>query len=185
MDVGDPPVDARSRSSGIYPTVDPLTSRSRLLDTASCDPRRTSRSPRGSAQALALAPPRRRRPTTERRSARAQAPRFFAQPFFVAEPYTRGPASPSAAPRRFATCRDILDGVLDALPEEAFYFTGGMDAVRAKAEVDRIDAMTEQKPPGMSWESWIEQQIREAREAGLFDNLPGAGKPLPSLAGRI
>jgi hypothetical protein len=42
--------------------------------------------------------------------------------------------------------------------------------------------MTEQKPPGMSWESWIEQQIREAREAGLFDNLPGAGKPLPSLA---
>jgi hypothetical protein len=43
--------------------------------------------------------------------------------------------------------------------------------------------MTEQKPPGMSWDSWIEQQIREAREAGLFDNLPGAGKPLASLAG--
>ena len=42
--------------------------------------------------------------------------------------------------------------------------------------------MTEQKPPGMSWESWIDQQIREAREAGLFDNLPGAGKPLPGLA---
>ncbi|HKX04681.1 MAG TPA: DUF1992 domain-containing protein [Methylomirabilota bacterium] len=42
--------------------------------------------------------------------------------------------------------------------------------------------MTEQKPPGMSWDSWIEQQIREAREAGLFDNLPGAGKPLASLA---
>ena len=42
--------------------------------------------------------------------------------------------------------------------------------------------MTEQKPPGMSWESWIDQQIREAREAGLFDNLLGAGKPLPGLA---
>jgi Domain of unknown function (DUF1992) len=42
--------------------------------------------------------------------------------------------------------------------------------------------MTEQKPPGMSWDSWIEQQIREAHEAGLFDNLPGAGKPLASLA---
>ena len=41
--------------------------------------------------------------------------------------------------------------------------------------------MTEQKPPGTSWETWIEQQIREAREAGLFDNLPGAGKPLPNL----
>ena len=42
--------------------------------------------------------------------------------------------------------------------------------------------MTEQKPPGMSWESWIDQQIREAREAGHFDNLPGAGKPLPNVA---
>lgn len=42
--------------------------------------------------------------------------------------------------------------------------------------------MTEQKPPGKSWESWIEQQIREAQEAGAFDNLPGAGKPLPDLA---
>ncbi len=42
--------------------------------------------------------------------------------------------------------------------------------------------MTEQKPPGKSWESWIEEQIREAREAGAFDNLPGAGKPLPNIA---
>ena len=41
--------------------------------------------------------------------------------------------------------------------------------------------MTEQKPPGTSWESWIEQQIREAQEAGAFDQLPGAGKPLPGL----
>jgi len=41
--------------------------------------------------------------------------------------------------------------------------------------------MTEQKPPGTSWESWIEQQIREAQEAGAFDRLPGAGKPLPGL----
>jgi hypothetical protein len=42
--------------------------------------------------------------------------------------------------------------------------------------------MTEQKPPGMSWESWIDQQIREAQEAGAFDHLPGAGKPLPGVA---
>lgn len=43
--------------------------------------------------------------------------------------------------------------------------------------------MTEQKPPGTSWESWIEQQIREAQEAGAFDQLPGAGKPLPNFTG--
>ena len=41
--------------------------------------------------------------------------------------------------------------------------------------------MTERKPPGTSWESWIEAQIRVAQEHGAFDNLPGAGKPLPNL----
>ena len=41
--------------------------------------------------------------------------------------------------------------------------------------------MTERKPPWTSWETWIEAQIRVARENGAFDNLPGAGKPLPNL----
>ena len=41
--------------------------------------------------------------------------------------------------------------------------------------------MTERKPPGTSWETWIDEQIRVAREQGAFDNLPGAGKPLPNL----
>ena len=29
-------------------------------------------------------------------------------------------------------------------------------------------------------ESWIDRQIREAAERGEFDNLPGAGKPIPN-----
>ena len=41
--------------------------------------------------------------------------------------------------------------------------------------------MTERKPSGVSWESWIEAQIRVAQEKGAFDNLPGAGKPLPNI----
>ena len=41
--------------------------------------------------------------------------------------------------------------------------------------------MTQRKPPGTSWESWIEAQIRVAQEQGAFDNLPGAGKPLPNM----
>jgi hypothetical protein len=41
--------------------------------------------------------------------------------------------------------------------------------------------MTERKPPGTSWETWIDAQIRVAREQGAFDNLPGAGKPLANL----
>ena len=41
--------------------------------------------------------------------------------------------------------------------------------------------MTERKPSGVNWESWIEAQIRVAQEQGAFDNLPGAGKPLPNI----
>lgn len=39
--------------------------------------------------------------------------------------------------------------------------------------------MTERKPAGKSFTSWIDQQIQEAQERGAFDALPGAGKPLP------
>jgi hypothetical protein len=41
--------------------------------------------------------------------------------------------------------------------------------------------MTERKPPCTSQESWVEAQIRVAMESGAFENLPGAGKPIPDL----
>jgi hypothetical protein len=41
--------------------------------------------------------------------------------------------------------------------------------------------MTERKPPGASWETWTEMQIRAAMNEGAFDNLPGARKPLANL----
>jgi hypothetical protein len=41
--------------------------------------------------------------------------------------------------------------------------------------------MTERKPPGIGFQTWVERQIREAMERGEFDNLPGAGKPIPDL----
>ena len=44
----------------------------------------------------------------------------------------------------------------------------------------KIEAMTERKPPGMDFSSWIDQQIEEAAKRGAFDDLPGAGKPLPN-----
>ena len=36
----------------------------------------------------------------------------------------------------------------------------------------------------MHYESWVERQIREAMERGEFDNLPGAGQPIPGLTGQ-
>ncbi|WP_030203438.1 DUF1992 domain-containing protein [Streptomyces sp. NRRL S-87] len=41
--------------------------------------------------------------------------------------------------------------------------------------------MTERKPPGVGFETWVERQIREAAEKGAFEDLPGYGKPLASL----
>ena len=41
--------------------------------------------------------------------------------------------------------------------------------------------MTERKPPGIGFGTWVECQIREATERGEFDNLPGAGKPIADL----
>jgi hypothetical protein len=38
--------------------------------------------------------------------------------------------------------------------------------------------MTERKPQGMSFRSWIDQQVADAAGRGVFDDLPGAGKPL-------
>jgi hypothetical protein len=38
--------------------------------------------------------------------------------------------------------------------------------------------MTERKPPQMGFTSWVDQQIADAERRGVFDDLPGAGKPL-------
>jgi len=38
--------------------------------------------------------------------------------------------------------------------------------------------MTERKPPQTGFTSWIDQQVADAERRGLFDDLPGAGKPL-------
>ena len=42
--------------------------------------------------------------------------------------------------------------------------------------------MTERKPVNLSFTSWIDQQIDEASQRGAFDDLPGAGQPLPRRA---
>ena len=41
--------------------------------------------------------------------------------------------------------------------------------------------MPQQKPPGKSYREWIEQMLEEARQAGEFDHLEGAGQPIPGI----
>jgi DnaJ-like protein len=41
--------------------------------------------------------------------------------------------------------------------------------------------MSERKPVGKRWESWIEEKIQEAQAQGGFEKLEGHGKPIPGL----
>jgi hypothetical protein len=45
--------------------------------------------------------------------------------------------------------------------------------------------VTERKPAGMPVGDWVDRQIRAAQERGEFDDLPGAGKPLPKRSGDV
>lgn len=41
--------------------------------------------------------------------------------------------------------------------------------------------MTERKPPGVPFESWVDKQIRDAQARGEFAHLAGAGRPMPEV----
>ena len=41
--------------------------------------------------------------------------------------------------------------------------------------------MTERKPPGMSFETWVDRVIRDGQERGEFEDLAGQGKPIADL----
>jgi RNA polymerase sigma factor (sigma-70 family) len=123
----------------IYPTVDPLVSRSRLFEMAPIEAaaaeiagrvRRVLSMAAGTDPA-AIVPPAGVTETERRRARKLWL--FFAQPFFVAEPYTKLPGVFVNRGEALRGCREILDGVHDDVPDEAFYFTGGIDDVLARA----------------------------------------------------
>ena len=60
--------------------------------------------------------------------------RFFGQPFFAAERYTHRPGVIVPLAESLRVCREILDGVHDAVPTEAFFFTGGIDEIRSQGK---------------------------------------------------
>jgi RNA polymerase sigma factor (sigma-70 family) len=125
---------------GIYPTVDALTSRSRLLETGLLSPEHLDVVERG-RRALAIyvsspeAPPPGGDAVAWARGGKLL--RFFAQPFFVAEPYTKRPGLHVPLTEALRGCRAILDGECDELPAETFYFTGTLDDVRRAAAARR------------------------------------------------
>jgi F-type H+/Na+-transporting ATPase subunit beta len=58
---------------------------------------------------------------------------FMSQPFFTAEAFTGTPGQYVSRQDTVRSFREILDGSVDDLPEQAFYMVGDIDQVRAKA----------------------------------------------------
>jgi RNA polymerase sigma factor (sigma-70 family) len=123
---------------GIYPTIDAIISRSRLLDEKLVDPNHAEVAAQV-REALTVCSAGTTGPgalsaAADLWSQRARKLlRFFAQPFFVAEPYTKQPGQYVSREDALRGCRAILSGECDAVPEQAFYFTGTLEDVLRKA----------------------------------------------------
>jgi len=128
---------------GIYPAVDPLTSTSRVLD-----PNVVGQEHYDTAREVQRVLQRYRdlqdiisilgidELSEEDKSTVARARRlqiFNSQPFHVAEVFTGRPGAYVAVRDTVASFKEILEGKVDDLPEQAFFLAGTLDDVRANA----------------------------------------------------
>ena len=128
---------------GIYPAVDPLTSTSRVLD-----PNIVGQEHYDTAREVQRVLQRYRdlqdiisilgidELSEEDKATVAQARRlqiFNSQPFHVAEVFTGRPGAYVPIRDTVASFKEILEGKVDDLPEQAFFLAGTLDDVRANA----------------------------------------------------
>jgi F-type H+/Na+-transporting ATPase subunit beta len=129
---------------GIYPAVDPLDSTSRILDplVVGEEHYRCARDVQAVLQRykdlqdiIAILGMEELSDEDKLAVSRARKiQRFLSQPFHVAETFTGTPGVYVELKDTIAGFREILDGKLDDLPEQAFYMVGTIDDVRKKAE---------------------------------------------------
>ena len=129
---------------GIYPAVDPLASSSRILDPQIIGDEhyRVARGVQETLQRykdlqdiiaiLGVEELSEDDKVAVGRARRMQ--RLFSQPFFVAEQFTGREGKYVKLEDTIAAFKEVLDGQLDELPEQAFYMVGGIDEVKANAE---------------------------------------------------
>jgi F0F1-type ATP synthase beta subunit len=125
--------------AGIYPAVDLRSSRSRLLETEAVSEahKAVAAQVRRTLGATLWNTSDRTEATeaTEDRLALERARKlqnYFAQPFFVAESFSNRPGAHVGLDEALQTCREILEGRYDDIPEKAFYFTGGIEEIRSR-----------------------------------------------------
>jgi len=128
---------------GIYPAVDPLTSTSRVLDplVVGQDHYDTAREVQRVLQRyrdlqdiisiLGIDELSEEDKATVARARRLQI--FNSQPFHVAEVFTGRPGAYVPIRDTVASFKEILEGKVDDLPEQAFFLAGTLDDVRANA----------------------------------------------------
>jgi RNA polymerase sigma factor (sigma-70 family) len=135
----------------VYPAVDVLTSRSRLLESKAVGDEHVATAERVRDALAALWADRGRSQSgaDELMLERAlKLQNYFTQPFYIAEPYTKRPGSTVSVKETLRTCRDILDGRYDAVPVAAFYFKGGIAEIEANpVSGHTIGPVTLQSPP--------------------------------------
>ncbi len=135
---------------GLYPAVDPLKSTSRMLDpqVVGEDHYRVARAVQQILQRYAdlkdiIAILGIEELSEEDRQVVHRARRiqkFLAQPFFVAEQFTGMPGVFVPRDETVRSFQEIVDGVHDDLPEDAFYMVAGIDAAREKAKSIAVDS---------------------------------------------
>ncbi|CAK9441086.1 uncharacterized protein LODBEIA_P49550 [Lodderomyces beijingensis] len=129
---------------GIYPAVDPLDSKSRLLDasvvgqehydvaTGVQQTLQAYKSLQDIIAILGMDELSEQDKLTVERARKIQ--RFLSQPFAVAEVFTGIPGKLVRLADTVKSFKEVLEGKYDAYPENAFYMIGGQEDIVAKAE---------------------------------------------------
>jgi F-type H+-transporting ATPase subunit beta len=127
---------------GIYPSVDPLASSSRILDPAvvgdehyqtAMRVQQTLQRYKELQDIIAILGMDELSAEDKLLVGRARrVQRFFSQPFYVAERYTGIPGRYVPVKETVRGFKMILDGETDSIPEQAFFMAGGIDDVLEK-----------------------------------------------------
>ena len=137
-------LNRRISELGIYPAVDPLDSTSRILDpqVLGDDHYNTARNVQTVLQRykdlqdiiaiLGIEELSEEDKLIVSRARKIQ--KFLSQPFFVAEVFTGSPGKYVKVEDTVAGFKEILDGNMDDVPEQAFYMVGSLDEVHEKAK---------------------------------------------------
>ena len=134
---------------GIYPAVDPLDSTSRMLDprilgeehySVARQVQEVLQTYKSLQDIIAILGMDELSDDDKNTVSRARkVEKFLSQPFFVAEVFTGSPGKYVSVKDTIQGFKEILDGVHDDVPEQAFYMVGSMDEVLEKAKTIKSD----------------------------------------------